>query len=319
MRFFIVISIILILLGLPAGGAAGQSVEGTITGQVFNGTEGGGSVEGVEITLLTYINGVLSDTRTTAADGEGKFQFDGVNIEYDYLVTTKYMNVDYYYQVGFESGETTVYIEVGVCDTTASDDKIVIELTRKIINIDTESLLITEVYWLFNDGDRTYVGPDGVLFFQLPPGAYCFEAPEEMMIDYEILEDNVVTYLVPFPPGDRQLYYSYRLAKPDANELDIPIVIDYPADGFELMVEGENIEVSVSQLAPTEPVTTDTGEYYICFYGANFTRNEVINVHLSNLHGGSGFPLYIVGIIIGVVIVCIIVFTFIRKWKIVRR
>ncbi|MBA7703283.1 hypothetical protein ES703_112065 [subsurface metagenome] len=316
MRRFIAILAVLLLMGLPAGALAQEPAEGTINGQVINGSEGGGSVGGVEISLITYIDGLLSDTRTAVADNEGKFQFDSINMEHTYLVSARYMDVNYYYPAVFEPGEATAYVEVGVCDTTASDEKIRVGLTRKIVNIDEENLLVTEVYWLVNDGDRTYVGTDGVIFFQLPQGAYCFEAPEELMIDYRLLDDNRVTYLVSFPPGERQLFYSYRLARPDSNELDIALAVNYPTDILELMVEGDGVEVAVSQLAPAEPVVVDTGERYIYFQGQNLSRNEVIKVCLSNLSGGGGFPLFILWVIIAVVVAGIAVYMVRRTRKV---
>jgi len=315
MRIFIAILAVLLLTGLPAGALAQEPLEGIVYGQVINGTEGGGSVGGVAISLISYVDGLLSDTRTAVADSEGIFQFDSINMEHTYLVSARYMDVDYYYPVVFEPDETTAYVEVGVCDTTASDEKIRVGLTRRIINIEEESLLLTEVYWLVNDGDRTYVGTDGVLFFRLPQGAYCFEAPEEMMVDYRLLDDNRVAYLVAFPPGERQLFYSYRLARTDSNELDIAMVINYPTDILELMVEGDGVEVAVSRLAPVEPVVTDTGERYLYFQGQNLSRDEVINVRLSNLSGSGGFPLYILWIIIAVVVAGIAVYVIRRTRK----
>ena len=124
-----------------------------------------------------------------------------------------------------------------------------------------------EVFWLFNDGDKTYVGTDGVLVFTLPEGASGFEAPQELIPDYRFLDDNRVTYLVPFPPGERQLVFSYRLAKPDSAEFTIPLEVDYPTGSFVLMLGGEYVEVATNQLAPAEPVITDTGERFIHFRG----------------------------------------------------
>ena len=314
MRFLIAIFTLLLLVGLPKGALAQESADGTIDGQVINGTQDGGSVVGVEISLISYVDGMLSDTRTAVSDSEGKFQFKDINLEHTYLVSARYMDVDYYYPVVFESGATTAYMEVGVCETTVSDEEIRVGLSRKIINTDEENLLITEVYWLVNDGDRTYVGADGVLFFRLPRGACCFEAPEDLMIDYRVLDDDRVTYLVSFPPGERQLVYSYRLPISDFNELDIALVVDYPTDIFELMVESDDIEAAVSELAPIEPVVTDTGEHYLYFRGQNFSRDDVINVYLSFLSRGGGFPLFILWVILGVAIAVIAVYV-IRKTK----
>lgn len=313
MHRLILILAVLLVFGLPVAALAQESAEGAISGQVINGTEGGGSVAGVEVTLLVYEGDMLAETRTTTTDDEGKFQFDDVAVENEYLASARYMEVDYYYPVIFEPGATTAYVEVWVCDATASDEAIRVGLSHTIINVEEDSLRITEMLWLVNDGDRTYVGTDGVLVFTLPAGATGFEAPQELMPDYQFLGDNRVAYLVPFPPGERQLFYAYSLAKPESGELSVPQEIDYPTDSFELMVGGEGIEVAVSQLAPAEPVFTATNERFIHFRGESLLRGTVINIHLSNLSEGGGVFLTVIWVIIAIVIVGMAVYLLKRR------
>ena len=313
MRRLIAILLVLLIFGLPVTVLAQESKDGVITGQIINGTEDGGSVSEIEVTLITYIDDMMAGTRTAITDNEDKFQFDNVVIEYGYLVSAKYMEVDYYYPVAFEPGETTAYIEVWVCEATTSDEAIRVRLAHTIIDVEEESLRVTQVFWLVNDGDRTYVGTDGVLNFTLPEGAYSYEAPQELMVDYQFLYTNQVTYLVPFPPGERQLVYSYRLAKPDSSELTVPLEINYPTDSLELMVGGKNIEVATSQLAPTEPVFTDTGERFIHFQGKNLPRGTVINLRLADLSERGSLSSVILWVIIAVVIAGIAVYLVKRR------
>ena len=308
MRRLIVILAVLLISGLPVAALAQESDEGTINGQVINGTEGGGSVAGTEVTLITYVGDMIAETRTAITDDEGQFRFDNVAAEHQHLLSATYMDVDYYYPVIFDPGETTAYVEVGVCDTTTSDEAIRVGLAHTIINVEEESLLVTEVFWLVNDGDMTYIGTGGVLVFTLPEGATDFKAPQELMPDYQFLDDKRVTYLVPFPPGERQLVYYYNLAKPDSAELTIPLEVDYPTDSLELMVGGEGIVVTVTQLAPAEPVFTGTGERFIHFRGENLPRSTVINIYLSNLSGSGSVFFVILWVIIAVVIVGIAVY-----------
>ncbi|MFC1933740.1 hypothetical protein ACFLXX_01135 [Chloroflexota bacterium] len=295
------------IFGLPVEALAQESAEGVIDGQVINGTEGGGVSE-IEVTLITYVNDVMAETRTAGTDSEGRFRFDDVAMEHEYLVSAKYMEVDYYYPVAFESGETATYVEVGVCDATASDESISIGLAHTVINVEEESLLVTEVFWLVNDGDRTYVGTDGVLVFTLPEGATDFEAPQEVMMDYRFLGGNRLAYLVPFPPGERQLVFAYRLAKKDSAEFTTSLAVDYPTENLELMVGGEDIEVATNQLAPAEPVITNTGERFIHFRGENLASGTVINIYFSNLSGDGGLFFVIPWVIITIVIVGIAVY-----------
>jgi len=311
-----IIIIILVALWLIGGSVAAQAQEpakGEITGQVVNGTEGGGSVAGVVITLITYVDDMMSDTATTTTGGEGKFRFDAVSVEHEYLVSAEYMGVDYYYPVSFESGEETAYVEVGVCDVTDSDQAISISLTHTVINVTEDGLEITVVYWLINNGDKTYMGTDGALFFTLPEGVFGFEAPQELMMDYQLLEGNMIAYLVPFPPGERQLFYTYRLAKPGTAEFTLPLKVDYPTDSLELMIAGEDIEAAVAQLAPAKPVITDTGQRFIHFQGKNLPRNTMIDLHLTNLSRGRDFPIVILWIIIVIVVASTTVYLIRRK------
>jgi len=295
--------IILLLVGIPTPALAQESGEGVISGQVLNDTQGGVSVAEVEITLLIYIDDALADSMTAVTDDEGHFQFEDINPEHIYLISARYLDVDYYYPVEFEPEAATAFVEIGVCDTTDSDDSIWIELTRKIVDVEEETLKITEIHWLINDGDKTYLRSDGVLDFTLPEGACEFEAPEQLVIDFQLLEGNMTTYLVPFPPGERQLAYAYRIPKPDTAEFTVLLTVDYPTDNLEVLIGGEDIEAAVTQLAPTEPLVTESGKSYIRFEGTNLARNTVINLQLSDLTKGGGFPLYIIWIIIALVVV----------------
>jgi hypothetical protein len=311
-RFVISVLAILLLIGMAAPACA-QDSDGTITGRVVNDTRGGSVIEGVLVTLLTYIDNALADTMTVKTDSEGGFRFDGINPGHFYIVTARYLEVDYYYQVQFASGATAAYIEAGVCDTTDSDELIRVEVNHKVIEIKEASLKVTEVLWLVNDGDRTYVGSGGVLDFRLPEGAYGFEAPQDFIMDFQLLDGNIVSYLVPFPPGGRELIYSYRLPRPGTDEFVIPLVIDYPTDGVEVLVAGEGIEVSAGQLAPADPVVTEAGERLLHFHGEDFPRNTTIDLGISGLSGGGGFPLYVIWIILAAVVAGMVVFLVVRK------
>jgi len=308
MNRIIVILAVLLVFFLPAAAHAQESADGVINGRVINGTEGGGSTAGVEVTLITYIDDAVAETGTAITDGEGKFRFENVAVEHQYLLSARYMGVDYYFPVVFGAGETEAYVDARVCDATTSDKAVRVGLAHTIINVEEESLWVTEVLWLVNDGDRTYVGTEGVLVFTLPEGATDFEAPQKLMADYQFLDGNRVTYLVPFPPGERQLVYSYRLAKPDSGELTVPLGIDYPTGIFELMVSGEGIEVAVTHLAPAEPVVTDSGERFIHFRGESLSRDTKINVNLTGLSGGGGVFLVILWVVIALVIAGIAVY-----------
>jgi 5-hydroxyisourate hydrolase-like protein (transthyretin family) len=311
MTRLLTIMIILLILSLPALAVAQEPANGVITGQVINDTEGS-AVSGVEVTLITYIDNKLADTRTTITDNEGNFSFENIDMEHIYLISAKYMEVDYYYQVVFAPGETTAYVSMGVCDVTTDDGAIRIGKEHKVIELEEEGFCITDILWLFNDGSRTLTGKDGVLVFTLPEGAYNLEAPQELMIDYHMQDNGSLAYLVPFPPGERQLAFSYRLARPDEGAFSIPFVVDYPVDSLEVMVTGEGIEVMVDRMAPADPVFAETGERFIHFEGTDLQRNSLFHVTITGPATSPSIPVF-VWIIVAVFVASVITFVIIKR------
>ena len=290
---------------LPTLAVAQDAADGVIQGQVVNGTEGGGSVAGVRITLYNSIDDALEGEQTTTADGQGGFEFAGVPTEHEYMISANYMDVDYYYSVGFESGNTSAVVEVPVCDATASDDAIRVMLAHTIIRVEEDSLEVTEVVLLTNDGEKSYVGTNGVLVFTLPQGATDFGSTGELMQDFEFLDSSRVTYAVPFPPGERQLVYSYRLPRTAPGESIIPLEIAYPTDSLEVMVGGDDIEVSSTQLAPAEPIETEDGERYIHLWGENLARGTVLNLSVRSVAGGFGAGYVVLWVVVAAVVAAI--------------
>jgi hypothetical protein len=283
LRRIVIIVLVLAVISGKAGIAFAQESTVSITGQVVNGTEGGGGVEGTIVTLLVYSEDALEDTLTTMADREGRFSFDGIPPGYTYLVSPRYMEVDYYYQVEFEDGNPDAFIEAPVCDTTSSDDMIVAGLCHIIINVNEESLEVTQVIYFYNDGDRTYTDGDGSLLLTLPDQAYSFSAPQDLIQDYQFFEDNTMHYLVPFPPGELQLVFAYEIAPDDSTEYNFLLPIDYPTESMELLISGEGIETAVSGLVPADPVITEENERYIHFQGTDITRGAEIGITISRV------------------------------------
>ena len=79
MRRFIFSLFIVMIFGLQGTALTQECGNGTINGQVVNDTAGGGSVSGLEVNLITYVDDEMRTTATTT-DEAGKFQFN--NLQY---------------------------------------------------------------------------------------------------------------------------------------------------------------------------------------------------------------------------------------------
>ena len=321
MRKFIFSLLICSVFMLPGVAAAQSSGSGTVEGQVINETAGGGDVADLEVYLFAYAGNELQSTDTATTDGEGKFRFEGLSGENTYIVSVTYMDVDYYYPVVFSSDEDTEYLQVSVCDSTVSDDAIRIALAHKIIGFQNEYAIVTEMFVLVNEGDKTYIGEEksvtgaewAVLMFTLPAGAVGFQPPPEMAEDFLVLDDGGVAYTVPFPPGQLQLFFSYSLPMPRRDELVLTFTSGYSTDYLEVMVQSDDVEVTTGQLTPADPVETATGERYIHYTGQNISSDSSIDIHLAGSSGNSSFIFLISIIIFAIVIVAVVLFFVKRK------
>ena len=309
MRKLAFMLVILFILAMPGRAVAQELSSGVIEGQVVNQTEGGGSVAGLNVSLIT-LEEATEETRTTKADEEGRFRFADVSGERSYLVLVTYMEIAYYYPIDFNSGETLKSIEIPVCDTTASDQAIKVTLSHIIVRVEEEFFSVTEVFWLVNDGDQTCVGAAetssggtrGTLVFTLPQGASDFQVPEDSVEDYLIADNNKVINTLIFPPGEKQLVYSYKLARPKSADYTIHLKIDYPTDSLMVMVEGEDIEVASTRLTPADPITSETGQRFIHFGAENLNRDDIVDVRLSNPSGSSNVAFIILWVIVAAAI-----------------
>ena len=323
MKKLVTIAVIMGILGLSGLAVAQESTDGVIDGQVVNGTAGGGNVSALDVTLLVFVDDALTETITAVTDDQGRFEFSDLAIGpgYEYLVSAHYMGVDYYGAVIFGADEASTFIEVPVCDTTASDEAIRVVQAHTIMVIEEGSLSVSEYFLFSNNDDRTYVGSEdavadgikGTLVFTLPEGAMDFGAPTELIQDFIFLAGGTFADTLPFPPGERELVYSYSLPMSGLDVYTIPLKVNYPADNVSLMVQGEDVEVTSDQLVLAGPVEDEEGGQFIHLKGENLPRSTTINVHISRLPGGIDPASIALWLVVAVLILGVVVYIFKRK------
>lgn len=313
---------ILLILVTPGMALAQETGDGIIEGHVINDTADSGNVTGLHVRLISDIGENVQIIATTETDTEGNFSFTDIAREYKYLVSVSYMEVDYYSVVVFPSDDVKTFVEIAVCDATTSDKNIRVLMAHKIIDFRDTAVNITEINVLLNDGDQTYIGgsgangEQGILVFNLPGGAGAFQAPQELVDDFILSDDYKVEYAVPFPPGERQLVFTYDIPLEDETGITISFPVDYPTDYMDVMVKSDDVEVSTGQLAPADPVETGTGEKYIHFTGLDISRDSIIEIRVDKATDDSSFILItVIGVIAFVIIVSSITVYVLRRNK----
>ncbi len=300
----IILLFIIFSLLLPAPALAAETGNGIIEGTIVNGTDGGSSVAGVEITLKTYLNDNEVSSTTTIADAEGNFVFDGLSTEpeYSYEATLNYQQADYTSDwLNFDSGETSKSTEVIVYDSTTSDEVLTVMTSHTIVYVEPESLRITEYYLFVNESDKTYIGLENpsapeikeTLRFYLPEDATALQ-PEFGLMECCIYGSaDGFTDSMPVLPGGREVAYSYMIDN-NSGTYTFSKNINYNIKNYDFLVQGGGITVNSDRLTAGEPIDIE-GTPFTHLSGTDFLPGDTLVVQISGLPetGSQGVLLWV--------------------------
>lgn len=214
-RMLILFFLALSLLPWPVTAAE----TGTISGVVRNGTAGGGSVDGLTVTLRRFRGMELAQEYTATVGADGRFTFTDLPIADGeaYPVVVTYQGVEYSSQMIQLTQNPSVETEVAVYETTTDPG---------VVSIDSRSLVVAgaapelktvdimDIVIVNNQSDRTYLGgPDGVVLrLPLPEGA--LEISPQPGFDYgqpRLEADGTLVTTGPLPPGTHNVVLSYSV------------------------------------------------------------------------------------------------------------
>ncbi len=155
-----------------------EAETGRIHGQVVNGTEGGGDVEGLEVLLTRFQQMDPVETWESTVDEDGYYEFDDLPVLDDeaYLVEVVYEGIE------FSSGMVLLFqdpdSERNITVYEQTDDRSVLSIVSRgvvIANADDERgvVEILEIIALENESDRVFVGDENgeVLRLAMPENA----------------------------------------------------------------------------------------------------------------------------------------------------
>ncbi len=288
----IVLLVMIFSLSLAEPVLAVAPDQGIIDGQVVNGTASGSSVVDLELTLKTYLDDTEVDSTTTRTDASGQFVFDGLSTEsgYSYQVTLIFQEADYYSEwLSFNEVETSKSVEVTVYDSTTSDEAIKVEIAHTIIYVGQDSLEVIEYFLFVNEADRTYIGSKEVtaegdtetLKFSLPREATEVQITLGLMECCIVANEEGFGETMPILPGSKEVAYSYRVNH-SSGRYTFSQNMNYPTAKYDLLFQGEVIEVISGQLATAESMDIE-GTQFTHLSGSDFARGDILVVQLSDL------------------------------------
>jgi uncharacterized membrane protein len=287
--------------------------EGTVRGQLVNGTPGGGSVAGQDVTLVTYLNGdMLEETVTTRTDAAGRFIFSGLKTgpEYKYDAVAFFQDVAYGSNVpggelpAFPSGETTLEFTIDVYDTTTDDAAVFLMLSHVILNVEGDSVLVREYYVLITTDNRTFVGEEGapgVLQFTLPEGAAGVELTYGASPDDITATEHGFWDKRPLRPGGAEVGYSYSLSL-ESGKTDLSRPVYYNTARLDVLVPEGSLEITGDRLVPDESMSI-SGSVFSHSIAEDLAAGQSLTIGVARPGGGLfGTWLILPGILVIVVV-----------------
>lgn len=288
----IALLVMILMLGLSASALAAEPGGGTVSGQLVNGTKGGGSVANIDVTLKTYVNNAESSSTSAKTDAQGRFTFSGLSTDakYSYQIITTYQEAEYDgEEFSFESGQSIKSIEFTVYDATQSNAALNVAMTHTVIYVRQGGLEVVEYYQFNNEADRSYIGSGEItatgkraaLDFSLPAKASEVQYGGELMECCILGTGGGFIDTMPVFPGNKEIAYSYKVTGV-SGEYTYSRKMAYPTDRYELLVQDTGVKVSSDQLVAEDPVDIQSDRFQH-YSGGSFAPGKVVAVQLSGL------------------------------------
>ncbi len=299
-RLVSLVAAFLFALAPVAPANAAEAGNGKIEGVAVNRTAGGTNVSSVNVTLRSFTKDQETAKKTVQTDADGHFVFTGLpeGTGFSYQVIITFQGVTYTSELlFFDEGKDTKLVQIPVYDTTTNASMIKVTVAHTVIYIERDVLNVSEYVAYVNSSDRTLVGAadrSGTLRFTLPAGATGTTGSLGFTKSYITGTAGGFSDSSPFPPGMKELTYSYSL-KYDGAEYNFVRPVDYPTESFDLLVQSNGVSVSSTRLV-SQGILEVQGAPFIHLAGQQFAAGEQIPATLSfSPESSAGAMLWIIG------------------------
>ena len=292
-RIALLFVIVTSMLSLPAIVLAAEPGNGVIDGHLVNKTaDAKGSLDAVEVTLTTELNGGQAGETKVKTDANGYFVFNGLATVtgYSYSIAVTYQQADYTNGgITFGSGETKKTVDITVYDATNSNESIKVATAHTIIYPAENGIQIKEYSLFENTADKAYVG-SGInddkrtLRMFVPEGATGLQYSLDLMECCVVNSEEGIADTMAAPPGTREMSYLYDISS-RSGTFDYANKVLYPTDAYTLLIS-EGIEASSDGLVPGEPIDLQ-GMRFNNYSLRQLNPGDLVSIRLSNLPKGS--------------------------------
>jgi hypothetical protein len=270
--------------------AASSAVAGTIQGTVVNTTTGTPLPCQVAVVLQVRMKGQFVPFRDGISDQQGRFRFTGLPVGNGIVYLAGATRHGIFYpgpRIRLTELEPLAGARLSVCDASVGPCPLVLKSMDVTIRPETGLLRVTESLRIDNPSHTCYVGlpvHDGAdpltLALAIPPDF------ERTTFDLEffgrrftVVNNRVVTS-VPWPPGERELKYTYVLRNTQ-KVLVWKRPLDLPCSHVTVRVEGK--PGSEVRCAALRQVQSDEKVTVFESAGEPFSAGQVLQVEIGRL------------------------------------
>ncbi|TET62757.1 hypothetical protein E3J48_03820, partial [Candidatus Aerophobetes bacterium] len=320
-----------LILILCAGDLAAQtkdSAKGLIKGAITNKTPAGGEVKNEEIILQVNKDGSEIEKLSTQTNSSGGFEFENLSTDrdYSYYLSLNYQGGEYLSDtVSFDDQPGPIILNLTVYDSTASDEKVKIEMDHIIIRKAEEgSLLVGETLVFNNTGDKTYIGEKNdssgnneTLKISLPGGFHDLEYVQGLMSCCVKPTKEGIIDSMDLKPGRKTVAIRYRLNYSSKSYL-FSRILDYKTTAFYFVVP-EVFKVSSDNLILEGPLELGGKTYVALGLEKEMPPRSKITAKISGLPspGWKFTQVAIIGLISFFVVIGF-TYTLVRKNKVTK-
>jgi hypothetical protein len=221
-----------------------------LDGVVVNGTLGGTPVAGAEVVLRAGEPGALLPVAQTVTDPNGRFVFDNLPSEPGliYLPGANRHGVHYPGpQVRLPGGAAPTWVKLTVYDAGPGPSPLIADRHEIDVHVQPGVLAITETLVVNNPTLTTYLGEGGgeaaseTLALAIPKGFERVTFHSEFHGRHFQLANQRVTTNLPWPPGKRELHFTYHLPVEDSRQA-LERALDLPCARVRVRIRGEQAE-----------------------------------------------------------------------------
>ncbi len=235
------------VLGLQVQGPAA----GSISGVVVNASRDFMPTGEAEVVLRVMVDGQFVVAAEGLSDNQGRFVFDNIPADTDYIYLPGANRAGVHYpgsRVVLSKLKPHLRVNLQVHDSVSHPNPLVIRRHDISIQPETDALRVTETLHIENPSSKTYVGRPAkegsratTLRLSIPSNFRRTTFHKEFYGRQFVLIDGRLATDIPWPPGQRELAFTYTVPNQDRNRV-WKRPLDLPCNHLRIVVHSDSPE-----------------------------------------------------------------------------